>query len=470
LDTQAPQTVTLTTISGNDMSDSNSLMCFIDEDISDEEYDLHNYPQKDCNDKNVATGDFRSAYCESPLTGAVFKITPFGMLIPSGNGKRYTCGRIAGYLVDINVPACAVGHNRQLVNGVPAAARISLKLLKYWLALNDCSRQALERIKLKNAKLESVTITILYKFASKKLAREALREFRSHSEAILNIKKKRDGEFKEVAFSYPPEPLGPPEDYTYTSYVRMREFMLSAYVKEFDQPNAFLLPLEDAELESEIQELSERTLRVEIKVNGKWLRDKGLDCVTKWENNDAAYQTVFEFVRTTLRLDEDLRAHRLKKTTVKTLKLSEKVKKYLTYHLNGNLVRDHPDFKDWDYDPNLRKVFSSAKKAIEKATQLNIGVEYLTQIKNVSATLPKLLNYPGEFVPAPRHADFVFSRNSAPVQMKKLEKAIDDVLIFGTTSVRPRTNRKPSLAESKTDTPAFSRSIGRVPVIYSGYE
>ena len=452
------------------MCDSKSIMCFIDEDMSDEEYDLYNYPKKDCNDKNVASGDFRTAYCVSPLTGATFKITPFGMLIPDGNGKRYTCGRIAGYLVDINVPACAVGHNRQLVNGVPAAARISLELLMYWLALNGCSRQALERIKLKNAKLESVTITILYELASKKLAREALREFRNHSEAILNIKKKRNGENKDVAFSYPPEPVGTPENYTYTSYVRMREFMLSAYVKEFNQPNAFLLPLEDAELESEIQELSERTLRVEIKVNGKWLHDKGLDRVAKWENNVAAYRTVFELVRTTLRLDEDFRAHRLKKTTVKTLKLSEKVKKYLTYHLNGNLVREHPDFKDWDNDPNLRKVFSSAKKAIEEATKLNIGLKYLTQIKNVSALLPKLLKYPGEFVPAPRHADFVFSRSSAPVQMKKLAKAIDDVLIFGSTNVRPSNIHKLSLAAPKMETPARSRGIGRVPVIYCGYE
>lgn len=452
------------------MCDSQSLKVFIDADMSEEEYDLHNYPKKDCNDKNVASGDFRSAYCVSPLTDAVFKITPFGMLIPGGNGKRYTCGRIAGYLVDINVPACVVGHNRQLVNGVPAAARASLELLKYWLALNGCSRKALERIKLKNAKLESVTITILYKFASEKLAREALSEFRNHSEAILNIKKKRDGENKDVAFSYPPEPVGPPENYTYTSYVRMREFMLSAYVKEFNQPNAFLLPLEDAELESEIQELSERTLRVEIKVNGKWLQDKGLDRVAKWKDNDAAYQTVFELVRATLRLDEDLRAHRLKKTTVKTLKLSEKVKKYLTYHLNGNLVREHPDFKDWDNDPNLRKVFSSAKKVIEKATKLNIGVKYLTQIQNVSTMLPGLLKYPGEFVPAPRHADFVFSRSSAPVQMTKLDKAIDDVLILGATNVLPATSNKPSLPTPKIETPARSRGIGRVPVIYCGYE
>lgn len=452
------------------MCDSNSLMAFIDEDMSDEEYDLHGYPKKDCNDKNVASADFRSAYCESPLTDAVFKITPFGMLIPGGNGKRYTCGRIAGYLVDINVPACVVGHNRQLVNGVPAAARASLKLLKYWLALNGCSRQALERIKLKNVELQSVTITILYTFASGKLAREALREFRNHSEAVLNVKKKRDGKTKEVAFSCPPEPLGRPEDYTYTSYVRMREFMLSAYVKEVNQPNAFLLPLENAELESEIQELSERTLRVEIKVNGKWLHGKGLDRVAKWENNDAAYQTVFELVRTTLRLDEDLRAHRLKKTTVNTLKLSAKVKKYLTYHLNGNLVREHPDFKDWDYDPNLRKVYSSAKKAIEKATHLNIAVRYLTQIKNASTMLPGLLKYPGEFVPAPRHADFVFSRSSAPGHMKKLNKAIDDVLIFGTTDVRPRKTCTSPIAELKTAAPKFGRGIGRVPVSYSGYE
>ena len=73
----------------------------------------------------------------------------------------------------------------------------------------------------------------------------------------------------------------------------MREFLISAYVKERDQDNAFLLPIQIEEIEEKIQTSSERTLRIEITVHGKWLKDENLSSISSWTNNPTAYEKVF---------------------------------------------------------------------------------------------------------------------------------------------------------------------------------
>ena len=271
------------------MCDSISIRYEIDKDLTEEEYKRCQYPSRDRNNTDHSWIEFRSIFPTptSPLTGAGFKITPFGMPIPGSRNKRTLHGRIGGYEVEVNIPACLIGHNRQLVNGVPQAANAALWLLYSWLAENGCMQEGLDKVRLKNARIFDLTTTALYLFSSEKEARAALYEYRTHTEALLN-KKRKDGTEKKIARSYPDTPVGPVSDHTYTCYVRQREFELIAYVKELDQPNAFLLPIADPLMEAEMQNLTVRTLRVEVRVYGKWLEDKGLDQVAKWEGNEKA--------------------------------------------------------------------------------------------------------------------------------------------------------------------------------------
>lgn len=410
------------------MCDSISLVEFIDEDMTTEEYDQYQYPSKDRNDKDQSSSDFRVAYGTSPLTGSGFKITPIGMLIPDAGNGRYKFGRIAGYLIEVNVPACIIGHNRQLVNGVPQAARAGVWLLKSWLASNGCTQAGLERISPDNVSIIDVTTTALYEFDSEELAREALHEYRTHTEAILNKKRRNDDESKKKdkkgAYSHPPKPVDPDSKYTYTSYVREREFLISAYVKELDQPNSYLLPLDDDRLEAEMQEVTVRTLRVEVQVHAKWLTDHGLDRISQWENNPEAYKTVFGLLRTTLRLDEKIRTRRLKKTTVPSLKLSPKAKKYLAYHLNGNNVRDHRDFAEMPTRSERSKYYSAIRLRILENEGIDLDIPYVVQTRQLSPRLSTLLVYPGEFKPADHFAGYVFSPVSVPGRMSRLKDAV----------------------------------------------
>lgn len=407
------------------MCDSISLVEFIDEDMTTEEYDQYQYPSKDRNDKDKSSSDFRVAYGTSPLTGAGFKITPIGMLIPDAGNGRYKYGRIAGYLIEVNVPACIIGHNRQLVNGVPQAARAGVWLLKSWLASNGCTQAGLERISPDNVIIISVTTTALYEFESEELAREVLHEFRTHTEAILNKKGKSDDESKrKIAFSIPLKAVDPDAKYRYTSYVRQREFMIIAYVKELDQPNSFLLPIDDDLLEAEMQEVTVRTLRVEVQVHAKWLTDHGLDRISQWENNPEAYKIVFDLLRTTLRLDENIRTRRLKKTTVPSLQLSPKAKKYLAYHLNGNNVRDHRDLAEMPTRSERSKYYSAIRLRILENERIDLDIPYVVQTRQLSPRLSTLLVYPGEFKPADHLARYEYSRVSVPEAMSTLKDAV----------------------------------------------
>jgi hypothetical protein len=417
------------------MADSISLDVLID-DLSDAEYAQCHFPERDRNDKYVTSADFRDAYGTSPITGAGFKVTPLGKPLPGKPGERFKHGRIAGYRVEANIPACLNGHNRFLVNGVPQAAKAAIRLLKVWLVQNGCTAGGLAMIKEMNATLCSVTLTFLYEFLTPELARGALAQFRAHSEAILN-KAKAKPKSKPPAYSYPPKPKMDKEPYTYTSYVAQRTFKIAAYVKERDQPNSFLLPIQDKDIENHIQGQSEKTLRVEVTVHGKWLKDNRLAHVADWIGNEEAYKEVFSLVRSTLRLDDDLRTKRMKKTTVDGLKLSKREKQYLMDHVNGmDVFSEHSDVQMMD-TRQWSKTYSAARKNVMVATRgIDLNIRYTDQVERLSPVIAHTLTFKGEYQPPSVWVEHVFSRDSSPMQQPKLDRYVD-LLLTGQGNLPP---------------------------------
>ena len=176
------------------MCDSMTLLCRIDRDITASEHKACRFPTGPLDDDEIhASGDFRVVYATSPLTGAKYSIVPMGALIPGKYGKRFKCGTVIGYLVEVNIPACVIGHNRVLVNDVPYAAQAALELLKFWLASNGCTKEGLDRIQLDNAIIKELTPTYFEEFDSEKEAREALLAFLLQAKAVQNHKASRDG-------------------------------------------------------------------------------------------------------------------------------------------------------------------------------------------------------------------------------------------------------------------------------------
>lgn len=438
------------------MCDSLSVQIFIDDDIDIDEYQLLNYPTKPLNDFVHGSGDFRTHTAVSPLTAAGFRITPFGQPIANSRivGDRFKHGVIAGYQVDVNPPACMIGHNRQLEVSVNQGVAVAFWLLKYWLALNGCTEEGLRRIRLESSNLLSVTLTQLYPLDSEMQAREKLRDFRTHSEALLN----KPGE-KKIAYSFPPEPLDSESVYAYTSYINTRDFKLSAYVKVLNQPGSTLLPLDDAELELEVQKFAVRTLRTEIKTKPAWMKRNGLNVLSAWtgECRDKSHKTVFDLLRTTLRLDDNLRSKILKKTSVQGLKLSENQKKYLLYYLDGNMVREHRDFSVME-NGKANKAFSAARLAVLDETGIDFKIDNAVRTKELSDGLRDLLVLQIGFSPAEYLAGYVFSRISLPFALKQLKAIVEVVLVSGSDSVPPA--QCTTIYRGPTPRPRKRRMIG----------
>jgi hypothetical protein len=422
------------------MSDSISIITWINHDLTDEEYERCRYPAKDRKDTNKVSANFRMQYPDSPLTGAGFKVTPLGVAIPGTRNVRLEYGRIAGYRVEVNPPACAIGHNRLLANSIPAAASIGFWLLKFWLASNGCTKEGLDRIRFENVEIVDATNTFLFKFDTEKEAQDFLAEYRAHTEAAMNYKSKK-GHSNNPAFSVPPEPdEGPKAGYHYTAYVRHREYLIKAYVKQTNQPNATMLPLSSAALEAKVKEESTRIFRLEVQLHGKWLKDNNLSTVQQWHEHDDPYAKSFSLMSDLLRLNEGLRLHRLKKTSVASLPLNDRDQRFVLHHLEDKNVRTHPVFRshsDFCYMTDLerRKYYSALKRRVLKKIGLDFDIPYAVQIKQMSARVCGVLTYQRKYVPPANLAGYVFSPTSFLVVIKKLKNLVAHILKYGPDSV-----------------------------------
>jgi hypothetical protein len=440
--------------------------------LADAEYDQARFPAKGAEDSNVTSADFRDQYPVSPLTGAGFKITAFGMPKPGSDETivriedRLQHGRIAGYRVELNPPACTVGHNRVLVNGVPAAVEVGTWLAKYWLVSNGCTQAGIDAINPEIAIIFSATPTFLFQHISEDDARYSLAGFRSRAEILLNKKRKaiKDGKAaKGPVRSIPPEPDGRTDTYVYTVYIRQREYLIDGYVKVPGVAKAFCKPVDNSGVEFSLEFNAKRTLRLGTKLHGKWLRDNGLDRISGWRGNPGAYEKAFNLIRKDLRLDEELRSKQLRMPTVANLNLPALDKKLLRYHLKGGIVSEHPHFQTLSAR-QASKVYSAIRTRVFQRTEgIDFEIEYEDQ-KHLHPQLVDLLKYLGEYVPEEKAAPYVFSRVSLSQAVERLKKLVAQVLRYGPDSVPQMPNlpvdddnASPAVEESR-----FARALRRI--------
>lgn len=382
-----------------------------------------------------SSNDFRDQYPASPLTGAGYKITPLGMP-QAGHAhdkhsvkNRRMFGQIAGYVLEFNPPACIVGHNRLLVNGVPFAVRAGSLLLAHWLLSNGAAASALDAINKSEIVISSVTPTFLFRHATEADARLTLAALRSRSEALLNNRLKE--KMKKPAFSYPPKPdLRPTAPYTYTSYIRHREFLIDAYVKTTDNSRSFCTPIDDSAVEVFVQSEASRTLRIGTKLHAKWLRERGLDKAENWqvqvENSewDDPYKEAFKLLRTVLKLDQDFRKAQLRSTSFKTLNLSKLDAEMLAWHVKGDdMVADHQHFSSMS-QPQRSKAYSACRLRVLERVKIDFNIPYGVQKILLNPQLDQLLRYPGEYKPDERAEPYIYSRLSVPQKLEELNTLI----------------------------------------------
>jgi hypothetical protein len=417
---------------GQIMSDSVEIEVYINPNLTDEEYRQCNFPTGSGGDLLQSSGDFRDWYAVSPLTGAIFKITPIGQVIPNSfPEKRFKHGRIAGYRISVNVPACLNGHNRLLDVSFYQGAIACFELLRLTLAQNGCSQLGLDSICFDTARLVSATYTALYLLPTVQAALKLLWEIRRHAEALYNYSRKGKTKSRKVVYSYPPEAVkGLEKDYRFTTYVNMREWKLSAYIKQADQLNSFMRPLADEDLERLVEELTQRIVRIEVKVHATWLAANRLDLVATWAGNAKANSLVFNLIRSTLRLDENLRAKVLRKSTVATLDLSPSEKKFLLLYLDDATIRDREEFNG-DNTLKDQKRYSDFRARILRLTKIDIDLDNVVRTKGLSENLGPLLVESGCFGVPDLLTPYACSRISVPAAIGQLRGITDGLMEWG---------------------------------------
>jgi len=399
------------------MCDSMQIFVSLETDISDDEYEECRFPWEPEN-SDGKRGEFYDFEMESPLTDAGFLVKAVGI-----GGIRH--GRIRGYWLSVNIPACTVGHNRELVNGVYWAASISWAFLRYFLASRGCTEKGLSYIPWENVRIGPLTLTFLKEFASKEKALSMINDVRQHAEAILNhgphsLPGKKKAYIKPEGAEWP--------DDVFTLYIKDREFGIVLYVKQPGVEKAFLKKIDDPELESEVQERSERTVRIEVTAHGAWLRENDLDEPDKWRGNPGAYERIFDLIKEKLRLGEEWRAIRIRKSTVSNLALPDADKRCLSLHIAGKEPADYPVLREYDDEKARSKRFSAIRSRVFDATGIDLRIPWKIQQSGIRPGLAGVFEYPGEFVPREHLQKVVYSRQSAPAAYHRLEGLTAELL------------------------------------------
>lgn len=401
------------------MADTITFIHRFDSELSYQEYEQCQFPFKVIHKVDhygqILQDTFAWIDVTSELTGAKFKVRAC-----STNGS--TRERIAGYEVEINVPATLIGRNHVLVNGVPRAAEAALALLKYYAARNGCSQFGLSQFQLGNVCLKSVTGTFLFECKSAEEALCRLRELKNHADGVLNH-----------AISLPSrEKSGKPTcflagaDERFTLYIKQREFHIAAYIKQPNVPDAFAT-FPNAEIKKMLTELAQRIVRVEVTAHGKWLRDQGLDQPEAWRNNPAAYGQLFQLARKALRLDENLRVRLPSQDQMD--KLPDTLRTVLQFHLNGENARKHAEVMDGDVTQAAQnKRFSAFKRQVLEKLGIDLSIPWSIQRSQLSPHLKDWFVHPGEYEPSDELAAHVFSRESTHEALKMLEAMIFEAI------------------------------------------
>lgn len=356
----------------------------------------------------------------SPVTGAKCKVRAL-------SADSNSLGPVAGYEMEVNVPACMNGRNHLLVNGVPRATEFAFELLRYYAADRGCTTLGLAQFMLENVRLLSVTPTFLFRFGTPELALEHLRELWDYADGLLNHEQRSRTSKRKKGRSccYT---VG--ADDCFTLYIKLREFTIIAYIKQQNVPDAFET-FPSPEVEQELVEMASRTIRVEVEVHGKWLLENGLDDPEAWRENPSAYEKVFQLVRDTLRLDEGLRIRAPSEATIAKLPADHQT--VLIAHLAGENIRDHELVLDCagtveQVIDAQNKKFSAFKRMALDVAAIDLSIPWEIQSTKLSAHLKDWLKVRKEFEPTDSIKEHVFSRTSFKTAVAAVKAATEERL------------------------------------------
>ena len=362
----------------------------------------------------------------SPLTGAQYQVKAIQ--------KRNTDDvfGIAGYLLEINVPACAVGNNFLLVNDMGFACQFALLLLQHWLLSNGCHADAVLAFSLKKAKLVGATPTFLVPFSTKEEALKGLNELHQHARTVNNLRLR-----KKPLAKLPVCVVGDPLELTF--YIQHEHYNIRAYQKQKPIQKGFakFTGLHKEQIQLALSKEASKYVRLEVDLSQKWLLKNQLDNPLNWTQRGlSAYELAFSVIKQALWASFKFR-RRLPRLSDYPPEGSVDRQLCEAYFAGLN-VREHPLICQ---NKNPDKYFHDLNERIRQRLHIDYRIPWADCKQHLSHRLDQLLAAKVQFIPPADFAQSIFGPLTMPGVIAELQGCIDRLVL--TAQTRTRTQNQP---------------------------
>jgi hypothetical protein len=289
---------------------------------------------------------------------------------------------------DLNIPNAVVGQNVVHGTSVFAAAVSAFHLQKIWMAESGVLGEELDKLLLTDLRLAGVTLSYPQECADVREARTLIEAMFDVGQALYGEKCSRFGSSND------------------TVYIDRGDYELVIYNKTDLSHCAF----KEGAPVAALRALAPTIVRIEVKLKSRFLQKRGLISAESWREAyaESRYKELFnELVRGTLRLDKCLRSKAPRPEVFAKLTALE------AHILHGYLK---------GLDPRAAKAvltsarptnrFYELRKSLIAKAQVDIDIPWALDKKLRSAELVDRLVYRGDSDPAPRNANWAFSRSS----------------------------------------------------------
>ena len=289
---------------------------------------------------------------------------------------------------NLNIPNAVAGQNVVHGTSVFAAVVSAFYILKIWMAESGVPGVELDKLTLADIRIAGVTLSYP-------------EECDGLADACSLVQAARD-----VARTLYREKCTVLSSSNDTVYIDRGDYELTIYNKTDLSHCAF----KEGTPVSALQALAPTIVRIEVKLGARFLQKRVLTSAESWRHAyaEGRYEKLFnELVRGTLRLDDHLRCKAPRPEVF--AKLTALEAHILRGYLNGR-------------DPRVAKAvltsgrptnrFYELRRSLMEKSQVDIDIPWALHRKLRSAELANRLIYRGDSDPAPKNANWAFSRSS----------------------------------------------------------
>jgi hypothetical protein len=334
------------------------------------EVEVHHAQTKNKRNRNVGKRYPKKISTTSPMSGTGMKLETYWDEI----GQEFLQSQI---VADMNIPNALTGHNCEHGTSVFAAGVAALELLKCWMVSDGVPGSAVDMLTTHHVALHGATVTYLLRHTGESQAHASVLEMK----AALRL------------MGYVPTGNDSTNE---TFYVHRNGYVITVYHKT--NFSHCIFPNEEF---AEILKARARCIvRIEIYMQGHYLRERGWGALESWRNAyaEGRYEAIFnELVRGLFKLDVVLRQKTPRKEALKNLTATERaiVKDYLA----GTSVDALPAIKEGATADARSKIKSKWKMIIRDKLHIDITIPWEQHQKLHHADIERLVRYPGDYHP-----------------------------------------------------------------------